>query len=1309
MLKKIIIVIGILCSAAGTVQAAMGDYCQTPPFISSAVAPNVMLVVDASGSMGWNAYDYGSATFDSTLTYEGYFDPDKDYYENASNVYVEVTGTCPDGETCTDGDQLNFDHMTRVDLVRWAMTGGRPEGCNGSIQRCDPELYGEPSANLNCDTAGCILETDTGVEVKARWERITGADGGLLYQFKSLPLKPRMGSMYFSGSGLRNSNVLIGDFTGSASYDSLNPYKNTIAALNDESPSGSTPLGPAMWATKAYFAQESAVYGGPNPQTGTSVWKNPMYQCFDADNNGNCQGNELVQVPCAKNFVIALTDGEWNRGGPDGSVSSTCNIDTGFENESADPVVPAYVMHKTGYTNVPTGIASYIDTVYGLGLWLAGNGERALQNVSMYGGFDSGSTWPSNLTNYPLTSSGSCKGSLNTPLPTSSADWDEDSDGVPDTYFSATNASQIKTSIISIIDDILKKASSGTAVSVLSSSEGSGANLMQALFYPKRSFENSTEVDWTSDLMNYWYYFDPYFTSMQIREDTVREEGTAPISSTTLDLKQDYITQFSYDASAGQTFAHRWSDPLATTNATSASVTYVGRVPIEKAVPIWRSGFNLWWTEPTSRNIYTSLDGSTLLPFTAANYATLDDYLGETASSVDAKSTINYVRGYDFSDAAGDSCVSGTLGCTKIGRNRTVTTKLCSARKSPCDADADCPGGETCATETHVWKLGDIISSTPKIIGPNRLNTFDSPAPFGYSDETYEDFIESDEYENRQLGFVGANDGMFHAFKLGKLVQKWSGKKWWEIARQEGETGAGGIGSESYSFIPKNVLPYLKYQHDDAYCHVNTVDGPITVTDVSFHKATTCTQTDYWNCPKITTLTGNSVHLPDTSWRTALVGSMGIGGATCDGASPDSDRISTPLSVTDPSTGIANPVGWSSYFALDVTNQTTPDLLWEFSHPDLGATNVGAGIVKVGGGPGDKRCSNDDTLTCSYNSECGSDPTFKCVQTNGRWFAIVASGSTGPITSLEFKGTSDTNLKIFILDLESGALLRTIDTGITNAFAGAITTGAIDLEKSSIRNVGNYQDDAIYISYVKDTTSGGLLRLIINDDIDQDNWTVSKVFADGELGAITTSVTNLFDKKAGKLWLYFAEGRFSYKQDDLSSQRKLFGVEDPCYDNTIPGFTPGCATTLSLTDLKNQTLTPSDTLLATEQGWYINMNAQSTANGAERVITNPTADPLGSLYFLSFAPTDDICGFGGTTYLWGLDYKTGTRVRYIQEGRALVQVSTGEIKDLKLSEVFTEEDNRKTVGFTGIPPTGTGMMVVTNPAPIREYMHIQEQ
>lgn len=1119
---------------------------------------------------------------------------------------------------------------------------------------------------------------------------------------------------------------------------------NMITSIHNMVPSTWTPLGETLREMIGYYRQDSPYYSnnpadysvGDGSMGSPNIFRDPYaYKFTDIDSNLTD-----MYVPCAKSFVLFLTDGEStmdqsmsgsSTSSPYAACSSTnLKACSGYGGSPNNPS-PRFAGTTIGRTYTSNGTDYMVDVAYWARtndmrpgtctttptswnqclpgnqniflypIFMFGTGSSLLKDAAIYGGFDDKN---GNNKLDCTTIPGEC-------YKDSDGDGSVESNGedLPLTYYEGNDGYALEQNIKQAIYDIVKRAASGTAVSVLSSSEGSGANLMQALFYPKRSFKNNTEVSWTSDLMSYWYYLDPYLTALQIREDTVRE-GASPTPPETpytlLNLKQDYITNFTYDTSKNQTLAHRWEDTAGTGSILTA--TDKGTIPIEDARALWRAGFNLWWTNPADRDIFTSLNGTTKLPFTTANSASLDDYLGLTATTAAANSAINYTLGYDCVDAAGDSCVCGTAGCTKAGRTRTVTASVCSARKSPCDNNSDCPSGETCIEQSHVWKMGDIISSTPRIMGPGNLNTFNLPAPYGYNDTSYQLFIKSNDYHERQLVFVGANDGMFHAFNIGKLLQSWTGKNWWEAAKQEGDTGPGGIGTEKYAFIPKNSLPYLQYLSDEDYCHIYMTDGPTSLTDTSINKPSGCTMTDYWDCAKVTTTTpavspatGYTVDFAQSSWRTVVIGSMGLGGATCDAAAADADRISTPVTVS------SQPAGWSSYFALDVTDQTDPKPMWEFTNADLGVTNVGAGIVKAGGNV--KRCTNNDTQTCSIESDCGiATPTPKCVQANGRWFTILASGSTGPITNKEFKGTSDKTLKIFILDLKTGALIRTIDTGISNAFAGSISSSAIDLDKTKPTDSGNYQDDAIYIGYVQNTTQGGILRLVINDDINPANWTWSKVFNDGVIGPVTTSVANLLDRASGKLWLYFAEGRFFYKTDDPSTQRKLYGIQEPCFDATTNTITASC-TQLALTDLKNQTTAPATTLTNTQKGWYISLDAAATSKGAERVISNPTPDPLGSIYFLSFAPTSDLCSFGGTTYLWALDYKSGGQVTYTLQGKALIQVSSGEIKELDLSNSFTQNEGRKSVGFYGIPPVGQGIMIISNPSPVRKFMHVQEQ
>jgi type IV pilus assembly protein PilY1 len=516
--------------------------------------------------------------------------------------------------------------------------------------------------------------------------------------------------------------------------------------------------------------------------------------------------------------------------------------------------------------------------------------------------------------------------------------------------------------------------------------------------------------------------------------------------------------------------------------------------------------------------------------------------------------------------------------------------------------------------------------------------------------------------------FAGGNDGMLHAFKLGNL----------EIVNEQylkARLTGTDIGKEMWAFIPKNVLPYLKYIADPEYCHTYSVDLPTYIFDASINGDPGDDKTV-------------------NSWRTILIGGMRFGGAskpknvTC--------ATDTPNSVCAPVEVSGSSVGYSSYFALDVTDQNNPQLLWEFSDPELGFTTTGPAVVRIGD-----------------------------VYKNGSWFVILGSGPTGPIdtTDTQFLGRSDQNLKLFVLDLKTGSLLKKIDTGIQYAFAGSMFNSTNDTDL-------NYKDDAIYIGYVKKTgttwTDGGVGRLFTKESTDTAKWTWSKVI-DG-IGPVTAAVARLKNKNTNTLWLYFGTGRYYFIQsstvDDADNQRTLFGIKEPCFSSA--GLNPDCTTTLiagDLTDVTdiNNVPDPIDTENASFKGWYISLDASGNyaylegstsvtrSYKAERMITDPLATTTGIVFFTTFKPYSDECAIGGKTFLWAALYNTGGAGGNLLKGIALIQVSTAAIEQIDLSSAFSQKGGRCSAAMEGVPPTAQGLSLITMPPPIKRVIHIRER
>lgn len=1196
--------------------ANMTSYCYAPPYVGQAVSPNVMLLIDVSGSMSWCAYNpdfYGTGCCPSPFgcgwtykgTEEGYFDPSKVYrYNFLQGYWEETTGTpapCPKSAYLLNvmklysGSCLNFLYMTRIDLVRWALTGGTLDSCptgvnqqpQNNISRCDPETYGQPGSKVSCDSYGCVLKSYLGVRVKVPWSRINSA---LLFQLKTLSFKPRMGVMFFgdrdimpfSGSGIRDkASVYIGDFTASENFDALNPYKNTITAVNEEDPSGETPTAPALWDTYNYFAQQNPQYGGLKPQQGGGdQWRNPMYQCFDSNGDGKCEGSEFKLVPCAKNFVILMTDGQWNVGGPPNAVSVACTIDYGFERYSADPVVPAYWLHKKGFTNAPTGINSKVEAIYGIGLFLGGTGEQALKNISMYGSFETtGRDWPDSLSGYPqgtcwMDDCGYGKGSGCTPLPPSSPDWDKNSDGVPDTFYSASDANQIKNSILSAILDILRRASSGATVATLTSRVGISSLIVQPYYYPKYIRQDGTEVSWLGFLRSFWID-----TMQNLREDTT-EPKVLNIAGTVFDK----IFQFFFDPNSNETKV-----AILQGSDTTTSCVMEGTKSINEVIPVFDAGCQLANRDPSDRNILYNKNG-TLTPFTTSE----SNYLSNIWKICSNDPTVLCTKNGDCS--GGGTCQAANASCIiryLRGEDLSSDSSCPDYVKRPREVDIAnfCPG----ASGLKTWRIGDIINSTPSVVSSEPVNIYH----LRYNDTTYLQYIRTDAYKNRTtFVFVGANDGMLHAFRVGRTVPTEDTNRPTMVVNAYNTMSNDLVGREEWAFIPRNALPYLVWYGNPNYCRVPTVDYRTAVFDVSIGGPATADKTV-------------------NSWRTILIGTMGFGG----------------MSITT-SAGTFS----SSVFALDLTDwlngtSAQPTLLWEVSLPDGTLTTSFPAVVRLG------------------------DPNK-----NGEWYVVIGSGPLNP------NGTSFTSQpKLYFIDLRTGSIVRSVNipaTGGVNFAVGDIAVVDVD---------NDYQDDVIYFGVYGRTNAGNVwgnfYRLSLKSGSGYKSvsaLTSSDICTAIDLSTFATGgntppvfgAPDFTKDENGKLWVFFGTGRYVMDSSDktIPYDNYLIGFKD---ENWNSGTCPAPYTKAQLTDVTDQPLTITVT--------DVKQICMCDANGCgmQNVVYNadgstPQEPPIGWYYrltgeaiysqplviggivdALTYVPPQDICQMEGSSNLISVYYKTG--------------------------------------------------------------------
>lgn len=1321
--------------------APMTNYCQTPAFISNTqtVKPNVMLLFDDSGSMSTDAYT--SNTCDGSKSYYGLFRNDRLYtYDSNTDTYTDAGPDSSYNKTTSpySGNCLNLLTMSRVDVLRAALIGGKVKaGTRGTANNIIEGFR-------DCRVNDCSVVSNSTPPPGGPYY-IVGAGAveptGIV---QNLASKVNFGLMFFNPSKNTSPNNSYTD--GGYVVNPIGSSTDTIvSSIEAQGAPASTPLAESLYEVTRYFQHTGGAYKYSVAANGTAQGSTANYASY----------TDPVTQTCQKNFVLILTDGNPNESPnlpgagskirADGSSPvpwATCNngafaattdsssatkfnadswLDKIYANEGNKIVtVPpgdvssgncstsyveavAYYAHATDLRPDNGPIASKMLgtqnlTIYGVFSFNSAGASPSLINATKYGGFndsdsdnkpDQDSEWytrknpdgSARTASFACSSTNPCPNSNTCALTSGTLSSGTCTCKLPDNYYSANEGSSMLTSLQDAMNSIIAQVSSGTAASILSNSQGTGANLLQAVFYPDKVYEKNSEVQWTGEMLNLWYYVDPFLNASSVHEDTDQDS--------TFTLSKDYTAQFGFNGT--QTTVSLLN---------SSGVTVQTGMNPDDLHSLWRAGRQLWAKTPSSRNIFTSTSAAntTLLPFTTANQLSLAPYLQAAPASVDATGVeagniISWVRGSQVTSF----------------RDRTAVLNVNNVFTS------------------NQWKLGDIISSTPRVQSTQPLNQYHLNPPTGYQDSSYLAFINGANYAKRGMVYTGANDGMLHAFKLGTLSVL-PGPD--QIASLTGNTSGNPLGGEEWAFIPRNTLPYLRYLADPNYQHIYYVDGTPEVFDVAIAKPAGCSEANYWDCD-IDKVAGSN-------WKTVVVAGMGVGGASrakgvaCTPNPTTTDCVNTP--ITDPADNTKG-LGFSSYFALDVTGQyfnsdgtraNDPKLLWEFSDPGLGFATSDVAVVRI------------NPLS---NRTSGTPVKGK----NGRWFAVFASGPTGPITGSQFQGRSDQTLQVYVVDLGATPPLTTsgpnpnawvLSTSIPYAFGGSISNGVVDADRSNLVSLGNYQDDAIYFGYTKRTgngttdpyawTDGGILRILTGENLDPTKWKISTVI-DG-IGAVTTNIAKLRDLKNHNLWIYTGTGRYFSTGDDAATPRKILGFIEPCYKQTVThtaASSEGAGTiahdaidetcTTAVSGLTNQTDTPSATPITGSGGWFINLDPQDVTNsyGAERITTDPVAMPNGAIYFTSYKPTSNPCSFGGKTYVWGLQYNSGYALPpSVLQGKVLLQQSTGNFNQVELSSL-TDKNGRRTadlLSMQGKPP-GDPPPVVSkaNLKPVKKILHMQER
>ena len=454
-------------------------------------------------------------------------------------------------------------------------------------------------------------------------------------------------------------------------------------------------------------------------------------------------------------------------------------------------------------------------------------------------------------------------------------------------------------------------------------------------------------------------------------------------------------------------------------------------------------------------------------------------------------------------------------------------------------------------------------------------NQYESKSPNVYQNFRARDFILGDTV-NAAPVFMGPpiynwGDVGYSAFKNANTTRTST----LFVASNDGMLHAldANTGQELWAFVPKSVFPNLYALADVNYNsgHRYFVDGTPTVTDVNI----------------------------GGTWKTILIGGLGAGGR-----------------------------GW---YALDVTNPNSPSMLWEMC--------TDATLCSVA----------DNDIGLSYGN-----PVVLKRKFDGKWTAYLSSGydNVTPGTGLGF---------LYEVDIVTGSILRKINT-----FSGTV------VNPSGLTRLNAWFDN-LYLDATSDTIYG--------TDLNGDTWSFDlgsssttttrlghaqdaagnpqPITTKPELGLVGTS--RVVFVATGK---YLSTADFSATPAPWAYQQSVYAFKDTKSDLGV---------LRNRSDIVQQVVTPGSTTASvtkntvdwtTKNGWFFDLGASP----GERVNIDPLLT-LGTLNVLSNVPGTNVCTTGGITWYYQIDYLTGS---YIPTAPGVTTIATKLTGSMAVGQVVSE-------------------------------------
>ncbi|HLZ34477.1 MAG TPA: hypothetical protein VKP13_10700 [Nitrospira sp.] len=1340
--------------------------------VTSASGDSLVAVDNSGNAINTSTVASPADVFNSNQSYYGIFNPLRCYTTNSTNfIYGAVKANLSDACSGSywDGNFLNWLTMRKQEVIYQVLVGGRPIPAQANQDGTANTLDGFRMTGENGSTNTC------GNNAKSCWRYVKFVDSTTLNG--RVPGSLPVATVNLSGGGTVSSGIFFGSGEGTIYVNddaTASPFDNAPGnrysievnlTTEPNNPSGvgingncfpgdpnyagwticymrtwSLGLFQTMQTNNMHvgvmFVNASTGQGGSlqfpfdgnfNASAVTNL-RNTLLQsytpvseamyeslCLYAKSQGPCYSNSgswstnynssidvagdpffyasfNQEIRCCKNFVLLISPGITSSDGnapdlkqPFGDPFSSTASNIGIVSSAAagDRLDDIAYYGRTNDLRGDLSGTQYV-TLYSVNAMGGQAGATLLASGAKYGGFqdlngDNAIALSGTQTcTYPAGSN------LGSGSSASNPEWDSNADCVPDTFFDASDGGGLQAQINNAINAILKQAASGTSISVLASSSSGDGSIYQAFFYPMTPGQNNNNITWLGYLQGLWV--DSFGN---LRED--RGGGGGGPDGRHV-YKDDDIIQTRLDPITNTVLVDCFKDLDEDGKADTATPYQTLTLP--QVQGLWEAGKQLTLRDLSDdpRNLITWVDKNNdgivtsdeQIAFSTANASMLAPYLrASSTGTYTAANIISFLQGNQITNM----------------RDRQI---LVNGSYQP-------------------WRLGDIVHSTPTIVGAPQ-ERFD----ILYGDMGYQQYIQRWS-TRRRVAYVGANDGMLHAFNAGFFHRgddpTTTGVEhgWYTTAPNDNSSGPP-LGEELWGFIPYYLLPQLMWYTMPEYTHVSYVDLKPKVTDVNIFTPEAACGTSSSPTP---TATG-CIH--PGGWGTVLIIGLRFGGS-CGSCTPVSGTSNggPPLTYSakfDGSTTTTRTF-YSGYIVLDITNpEASPTVLSAYSSSTLGLTTSYPTVTRM--------------------SPAGSTKTD---QTNAVFSMVLGSGVQG------YDGRASTGASLFAVRL----VQQGTAPSVTVMPVGSTTYGSFMADPITFDRDLDFRSDAVYVGRSVDPNAGApsnvgywwgkFYRLtmgtcsaapcttstwgVLSGTARSATEMIAQLTIGGStayLGPMTAAPVVTLDS-SGNTWVFFGTGRLFSNADKIDQHAQyLVGVKDAvldgtctqstttnCWDQNLLNVTnaaicvscssgnqvQGVGSIATFSDLVTQIQGNAAAGIPAMDGWFIQLatNAGSTTLGAERSLVNPTLIS-GAVFFPTFIPSYDICVATGTSNLYGLYYLTGTGytdpiMGVDAAGKAVTKVGLGQ----GLASSVAIQIGAEPTGMSGFVQSSNSSIIKVTPKP----------